>query len=57
MDFTDKVAIVTGGSRGIGRAIVEKLAYYGAAVVFTYNRGQREANDIVERLGKRARSC
>ncbi|MES2148318.1 MAG: SDR family oxidoreductase [Pseudomonadota bacterium] len=34
--FTGKVAFVTGGARGIGAAIVERLARDGAAVAFTY---------------------
>jgi len=41
------VAIVTGSSRGIGRAIVERLAQDGAAVVVNYARGKGEASEVV----------
>lgn len=44
----DKVAIVTGGSRGIGEAIVRKFAEHGAKVVFTYVSSREKANTIVE---------
>lgn len=39
--LSDKVILVTGGTRGIGRAIVERLLQEGARVAFTY-RGSRE---------------
>jgi len=44
------VAIVTGGSRGIGRAIVEKLASEGANIVFTYSNSHNEADALLNRL-------
>jgi 3-oxoacyl-[acyl-carrier protein] reductase len=42
-----KVAIVTGGSRGIGRACAEALAAQGSLVVVNYVRGVEQANEVV----------
>jgi 3-oxoacyl-[acyl-carrier protein] reductase len=48
-----KVALVTGGTRGIGRAIVENLSADGAAVVFTYKSSASAAEQIVSTLKNR----
>jgi len=50
MSLKDKTVIVTGGSRGIGRKIVEKLAYDGANIVFTYNSSRNEAEALLNKL-------
>jgi 3-oxoacyl-[acyl-carrier protein] reductase len=43
-----KVALVTGGSRGIGRAISEALAEQGAAVIVNYVRGEAQAKEVAD---------
>src|SRR5271154_1123680 len=46
-----KVALVTGGSRGIGRACCEALAAQGATVVVNYVKGEDAARAVVEAIG------
>jgi acetoacetyl-CoA reductase/3-oxoacyl-[acyl-carrier protein] reductase len=46
--MTTRVALVTGGSRGIGRAIASTLAVRGHAVALTYATSERAAHDVAE---------
>ncbi len=47
-----KAALVTGGARGIGAAIAERLAKDGAAVAVNYSKSAKEAEAVVERIRK-----
>jgi len=46
-----KIAVITGGSRGLGRAAVLALAKRGIDVIFTYNTGFASAKQVIEEVG------
>ncbi len=50
ISLSGKVAVVTGGSRGIGAAIVKKLSALGAAVVFSYVRDENSGKDLENKI-------
>jgi 3-oxoacyl-[acyl-carrier protein] reductase len=51
-DLRGHTALVTGGSRGIGAAIVRALADSGAAVAINFRESASEANALVEEIGQ-----
>lgn len=46
-----KTVLINGGSRGIGRAVCERLAKEGANVAFTYLHSEEKAKELAEKLG------
>ena len=50
LDFKDKVAVVTGASRSIGRGIALALARRGCAVTVNYSKSRDEADEVVKSI-------
>jgi 3-oxoacyl-[acyl-carrier protein] reductase len=60
LSLENKVALVTGGSRGIGRAIALEFAARGASVVVNYNKSPESAEEVVKQIqaaGGKAATC
>jgi 3-oxoacyl-[acyl-carrier protein] reductase len=57
IDLTNRVALVTGASRGIGRAVALKLAECGAKIVINYNRSAAEAEKVAEQIRSQGGQC
>lgn len=53
--LTDRVAVITGGSRGIGAATVRLFAQAGASVVFNYRKDRSAASKVIRACGEGAR--
>ncbi|MYF47480.1 MAG: SDR family NAD(P)-dependent oxidoreductase, partial [Candidatus Dadabacteria bacterium] len=50
LELTDQVALITGGSRGIGKDIAKKLASYGAYVLINYATNRQAAEETLEEI-------
>ena len=53
MELKDKIALVTGSSRGIGKAIAMKLAEKKAGVIVNYKSNQKKALEVVEQIERK----
>jgi 3-oxoacyl-[acyl-carrier protein] reductase len=57
LDLSGKVALVTGASRGIGRAVALRLARCGARVVINYLRSAAQANELAREIRSHGGEC
>ncbi len=56
-ELKGKISLVTGGSRGIGRAIVAALADSGADVAFTYQNSREQSEALVKAISEKGVRC
>ena len=52
LSFSDKVALISGGGRGIGAGISKRFAEAGASVVVSYVQGEEAAQEVVDQIQK-----
>lgn len=57
MELKNKVALITGASRGIGRAIALRFAKEGASIVVNYFNNDDAAGEVVNKIKKMGREC
>ncbi|MFC4402205.1 SDR family NAD(P)-dependent oxidoreductase [Gracilibacillus xinjiangensis] len=57
MDLKNKVAVISGGSKGIGKGIANRFAKAGANIVFTYLEGEENIDQIVEKIESYGVKC
>ena len=56
-EFKEKLVVITGGSRGIGRACCLYFAKEGATVVFTYNKSSQKAQQLEDQVKELGAEC